>query len=372
MQIIIIVLAVILGVILLGLLLGWFWIRNKIQTFAEAVEQILEGTGGGVPPFRIHLQRSPDVTWRKATAIESISAELAQLGYSPVGDFAVPETEGLLLRGFWHPQVMSYAALYDHPEVGVFTDFYLSLHDKEKTIHLSVSNSPESGMDRPEWAPLIRVEVDLEQEPSAVQRLHQRLVEAQADRQVDPASAAEFESKFIQAYADEMDWRIQRGGVTEEEVRRVAALHQQDPPDQATVEMIQEMWRNAITEFVTTQIREAFLTKTSMSAAEWEAKRDRVLVVHDHVDLEILINQLCWEMIPEDLDEDAEERALRDAHHRISSAFKNLSIRQGFAEIQRLLPASKRYEWLGQVDSPWPADLYLEPDSESVDLAKLS
>ena len=68
-----------------------------------------------------------------------------------------------------------------------------------------------------------------------------------------------FVTAFTAAYAAEMDWRIDRGGVTAEEVAGAAAAGGQETPDATAVEGVQAMWRAAIDDFVSGEVERASL-----------------------------------------------------------------------------------------------------------------
>lgn len=52
--------------------------------------------------------------------------------------------------------------------------------------------------------------------------MHERLLAEAGDRERREVDAAEFVAVYEGAYADDMDWRLERGGATVDEVRRIA------------------------------------------------------------------------------------------------------------------------------------------------------
>jgi hypothetical protein len=229
---------------------------------------------------------------------------------------------------------------------------------------LTVSNAPESGMDRPSRARLLRMELDSLAE---AHRLHERLVRESDGLVPLPTTAGEFARAVEGAYRMEQNWRIARGGVTADEVRRAAAVGGLEPPDDDAIELVQASWRAAIAEFVSGEVLKAWLESSPMPASEWEERRERIRVVHDHCDADEMAEELAWSMIagsydPED--DEAEEQAHEQARRRLQHVFSG-SVCAGFTEAQNLLPEKRRFRKLGAVTRPFAGDVYLEPEFPS-------
>lgn len=358
----IVVAGVVVGVLILAAL-ALAWIKRKVGSVCEAITQI--AMAGGLTPFRIHLENAEEVAWSDAEGVDRATRHLKAVGYMALHDYTIPEMEDVRLRAFWHPQLHCYAVLYDHGQAGVFADV---VRDFDDGTHLTVSCAPESGMDRPLHAPLVRLALDVRDNATA-QTLHDRLVQESADRAATPNRAEDFEHIFTEAYAQEMDWRIARGGVTEAEIERIAALGGQEKPNACQVEVIRSMWSSAIGSFIEEEVTETWLADSEMSAVDWERLRDRIIVVHDHGDAAERIEELSWLLVEGTVDmedDEAVDRAHTGAAERLRPVFENRSIREGFAEAQALLPEKRRYERLGGVEDPWPADVYaMAPDDEA-------
>jgi hypothetical protein len=288
---------------ILFLVVLWFtikllirWLLKKVAKFVEAI------AGGNVPPFRITLDKTDDIKWSKAKQIKAVTKAFEKIGYEQIGDFRIPEILPLQLdgiRALMNPATATYAVLNGYPSMGVVVDIAWDFVDGE---HLAVSNAPQTGLDRPDFSRLERIEVNLVKNPGAVAQLHEKAVELQAGRAAKPVSADAFATVFRKAHAREMDWRVERGGVTAEEVRRVAELQKQEPPTDEAVEMVRQHWRTAISLHVDQLLRERFeqyMTKTK-SIAEWQEVRDRIYIVHEHSDVEQVIARLSLAVSPEE------------------------------------------------------------------------
>ena len=345
--------------VLIVVALGWLWLRRKLRGLGQALGQLAAGLSG-VPPFRITLVPESEPEWSEPGGMLAGTGGFEGAGYQRVGDFDVVEMDGVRLRAFCHPAQHVFGVLYDHPQAGVFADVVALCTDR--TV-VTVSNAPETGLDRPGHSHHVRLDVRID-EPSGAQTLHDRVVRECADREVIATRPDHFVRAFTGAYALEQDWRIARGGVTAAEVRRVAEVGGQDPPDDCAVELVQSVWRTAIAGFVEHEVLKAYLADDPMPAADWEEQRERIRVVHDHGEADDLVEELAWSVIAGryDPDDDAlQDRLYEEARERLRSLFAG-SLCAGFAEAQALLPEKLRFRKLGSVTRPWVGDVYLEPD----------
>ncbi|MGH0032711.1 MAG: hypothetical protein ACQGVC_23205 [Myxococcota bacterium] len=341
--------------------LGVFWLKRKLRGVGKALSALASSLTR-VSPFRITLLPLNVAAWRNGDDMIEASTSLESAGYQRVGDFEVSEMEDVLLRGFWHPQRLSYAVVYDHPQAGVFADVVGMYRDRSL---LTVSTCPETGMDRHPRSPILRMELEGADE---FHRLHERLVAETAGREPIATAPEQFMRAVEGAYWMEMRWRIQRGGVTADEVRRAAAAGGQEPPDDCAVELVQAGWRSAIAAFVEQEVLKAWLDGNPVPAAEWEEQRERIRGVHDHCDGGDLADELAWSMIAGSCDEEddaAEDRAHAEARSRLAPLFSGSAV-AGFAAALELLPEKRRPRRLGSVAKPFAGDVYLEPEDEAL------
>lgn len=362
-----IVLAVAGGLVAGGLLLLTlvFWLlKHKLGSFLEEmIDAVL--TGLSVPPFRVTLRAVDSPEWDHPQTASRVAETLAALGYRPAGEYEVEPTE-VNLRGFCHPEARTYAAYYEHTDSGPVLDLVCC----DEGDSLTVSNAPDTGMDRPPFAPLVRMEQPL---PECASAMHSRLLEGWGARPASPTSADEFARVFTESYARVMDWRAERGGPTAEEIRRAAVAGGQDEPDDAAVERVQRLWRTEIADFVEERMREAYLEEIAPSAVDWEEQRDRVVFVHERADREEWIAELTGLLAPAtgeegEAAEQAWERERDGAERTVRETLSDAqSFRRAFAAMQDRLPADVRYEKLAELTGAWPGDVYLEPEVAEAD-----
>jgi hypothetical protein len=355
---------------ILSLIVLWFGIKFLIRYFVKKLVKALEGLGGqGVPPFRITLQKADDLEWKNAAAVDGVMAALVEVGYTPIGDFQMNELPNVRLRSLVNAETNSYGVIAEYNEKGAVLDIACDFDGGE---HLTVTTAPESGLDRPDDSRLIRVAADLATDPSVAVTLHERLVQEQRGRSAIAASAEAFTKMYTSAHAREMDWRIARGGLTPEEVRRSCQVTGTEIPNDDAVELVCATWRRAISEFVDERLRAKFTNYlTRMSAAEWEKVRDRLYFVHDHSDRECVITELAARLegtpgfeLPETDGDDEENNGDADenpAYARLRPLFVDAPIRDAFVKAQDLLPAERRYRRIVGIKSPYGADVYVEP-----------
>lgn len=357
----IVVAGVVSGFGLLGLI-GWLWIRRKLGDVCQAIAQV--AAAGALSPFRVHLEPTRALPWQDGEGLAAATNAFESMGYVPIGDYRLRELDDVRLRAFLHPDEAIHAVLYEHDQVGLYADV---VRDFEDGTRVTVSGAPEIGTDRPPHAPLVRVPGDV-REPGTVQTLHDRLLRESDGRLPIRVGAEDFAQVFSEAWAQEMDWRIARGGVTREEIEQIAALSGQPDPDDDQIALVQGIWANAIGEFIEEEVTSQWLADSGLSALDWERLRDRIVVVHDHGEPDDRIDELAWRLVEEAIDlasdatDDAEvDRTHDDALARIRTAFAGRSTRHGFSAAQALLPEKRRYEHLGHVEAPWPADVWAAP-----------
>ena len=345
--------------IILGLVFAFvvivFWLKRKLNKFAEALKAAI-GDAVYVPPFRIHPVRESEPQWQAAEQVNSAAGTFRELGYQDVGTYTIDDQLGTTLMGFFHPPVGSFAVVYDIPGAGAFLDVVVQLTDGS---HITVSTTPPDGMDRPPFVVMQRLQFDDPVGPAAVQQAHARLVELIDDRDVVTRTADEFEICFRRAYAQEMDWRMDRGGPTDEEIRRVAALNGGEQPTDEQIERIQSTWRNSMAWFVQDQLREAYLNQATMTGMQLDELQERLFVVHEKSTPQQLEGELM-DRLPydEDDEDDGQDEQLRQRFlHQLNAG----SPREGFRRALSLHPAGPQYRRIAVASKPWPADLYVAP-----------
>ncbi len=350
---------VVLGAIVLGLL-AFGLLQRKLGVFVDTITQMI--VASGIPPFRIRLDRADAPEWRDDACMADVTRQFEAVGYQRIGDFDVREMDEVRLRALWNRDSGTWVAVYDHPDGGMWVDAFQEFTDGTS---VTVSTVSETGMDRPIHSKLFRVETELSDEGVA-RELHDTLVHESIGLEPNRFDPDDFAEVYAELYAQEMDWRIARGGVPRAEIERVAEIYGNEPPDDATIDLIQDMWRRSISCFIDEAVQDAWLVDCGLSAQEWEGLQGRMYVVHEYHGKDDLIDNLAWTMVEGDADRDADyddEAAHEAAKETIRGCF-DVSNRDGFARAQVMLPEKRRYEKLASTEDPWPADVWAEPPSE--------
>lgn len=190
---------------------------------------------GAPPPATIQLQPTAEAEWKDEAGGRQRTAQLMEQGFLDAGAYTIPAFGGIVMRGFVKPADGSVAAIYEHPVAGLVVDFVTRYPDHTS---ITVTSAVETGLD----APPGKMRVNMPgAEPSA---LYQRMVaERPPDKTPRRFAASEFAPYFEQAYAEEMTWRKGRGGLTEDEIQRVAAKSGLQLTE-AEVELAQKIERN--------------------------------------------------------------------------------------------------------------------------------
>lgn len=343
------------------ILIAYIWLKHKLKRFAKELGSAF--SGGGVPPFRVTLDATGDPTWRDDAAISAVSDALTAAGYRAAGDFLIDEMPGVVLRGFANPSTATLAALFEHPQLLEPQLDILRLHHDRQ--HVLATTTDDDGLDAPPNKIVHRFDASLAENDelqATISAMQAKVLAEGKDREPIPVGAKLFATVFATAYATEMDWRIQRGGVTAEEVRRVAIMGGQDSPGDQDIEIVRSMWRSAIDEFISEAAQHAFLAAGTVSATDWEQLRERILVVHEHSPVGELVGSLADDLLEDDEDEDdAYEAGHEELVATMRSHFDDADPVSGFQAARSALPALAGFEHLGDVAKPWRAAIYARP-----------
>ncbi len=367
MMIVYVALGVVLGFVLL-ILLVWFWLKWKFRSFAarfaDEFASAMAQMGGMAPPLRIDLEPLQETDWSDGDKADLITETLTELGYEPDGLFEAYAPLQIEIQGFRNSQSSSLAALYEIKQVDrLCLDLVADLSDG---THITVSNAEDKGLDHPQFSRLIRLDhLDLS-EPEQVREMHARLLEElQGETTVD-LTGQKFEDNFESFWAREMDWRMERGGVTTEEVIRISARNGEPEPSEEEIELAKRPWKQQIDNFITDQIRKDYLNNTNMSGKEWEETLDRLVIVHEHSEASHLIDTLtdtiCYESDLDDEDDDDEEDPYLKAEQELNQIFRSEAcVMNAFHRALDLLPPDRKYTLQTTTESPWKSEIYLSP-----------
>ncbi len=279
------VLGGVLGILLLyGLFkFGLWYLKRRLAAWATG---LVEGLQNQVPvPARITLRSQGLLgAWKDVARVSHEISALKELGFEEIDSFTIDQMPGFHLAALVHPDGI-WGVVNEHPQAGVWVDLNSRYADGSS---FTVASAPETGIDQHPRHRNVKVPGG---DASAL--LDRMLSERPAGAL--SLTGSEFARCFEEGYAEVMDWRINRGGSTAEEVRAVAALTGRVVSDEevALATQMERMQALAERERV---LEELFLGQ--ISALEWERVKDRVIFVHDDLTEEELFERVGCELPP--------------------------------------------------------------------------
>ena len=170
-----------------------------------------------VPPMRIHLESASPVIWMNEEGVEESAQWIETNGFEFVGDFLIEELPESRLKVFLSDDRRLVAAIrQDHVDDPPYAEFCFDLGGNQRG---GVSNPPHATVPLPAGAIGEHFDGDLDDGEHLLSKMLERareLAEVNAALKVDRDKIEEF---FEAAHAAEMNLRIERGGLTAEEIR---------------------------------------------------------------------------------------------------------------------------------------------------------
>lgn len=356
--------------LILLILIAYVVIRWKIKRWFSNLADSMMGMAGGVPPFRIKLRKKSEIDDEfdddddeeeefgdNAAKIKSLADELKALGFEKIDDYVIEEI-GTEMPAFVHRERGTYCVIYNHPFAGVWCDVVRMYADGTSWTY---ANNEYHGMDEPpgktsQWFP----------KESLTELVRKFWDDSPSDGTVVVPNE-EFAATFEKKYAQEMDWRIERGGVTEAEIRRIA----EKGDDECTpehVKLVQDQWRMSITQFHCERILRRFRKETDMPRREWEEFQYEAVVVHEKMQADEILTRFdegYYPMEPDeeeddDLEERAEQKKWAGQLSRIEHWLKEgISPQECFRNLVEAEKDGGKWEHKGIVEKPLRAEIWL-------------
>lgn len=346
--------------LLILILALYLLIRWKLRSFLKGMTEAIKTMAvGAVPPFRIQLEPRDDEDdeWLFSHKDQFLDAsrKLTQLGFQPLGQFKVNEIM-LPMNAFVDTDAQIYAVVYDHAVAGVWCDLVRGFENGNSFCY---ANSKDHLMDRAPWSTQTFFP-DME-----LAELVKRFRNEAPQEGAKTVSTEEFPKYFARRHAMDMDWRINRGGLSEAEIRRIAERDDNECTPEM-VNQIQANWREAISEFFKERCLKNFLKQSDRSRLEQERLRYGSIVIHERMQAEQILNAFDDEFYPdEELDSDMEEdeREAWMKHQELlqttRDALKQGPPQQAFRELLRQSGKIKEWEFCGAVQKPISADIWV-------------
>lgn len=363
--------AFVLLILALYLYIKWKF-RSAFGKFAEMLSHL---GGAPVPPFRIKLKPRSEVMeeddevedfLNEPDTFEKSCREFEDLGFQKIDDYYVEEI-GLSITAFIQRSSSTYGVVYDHPIAGVWCDVVRRYDDGASW---TFGSNQDSLMDYPDNK-TIKYYPEL-----SLSEMYEKFLAEAPDEEIVIVPDEEFPKFFERAYAEEMDWRIERGGATEAEIRRICERDGTECTPE-NVEMIQLQWRTAISMFQSERALKRFRKENDLSKRDWEDLSCEAVVVHQEMQAEEILQAIDEEYYPGSPfempdDSDPEYVDERNKWNQQLNQIRDQLLTTPPQEIfKSMVDASDNpemsWEFKGSVGQPIPADIWQRKWKDDLD-----
>lgn len=351
------------------ILIVYLYIKWKFRSMFKQMAEAMKNIGGRqIPPFRVKLKKRSEVFddedndfFEEKESFQARCDDFEALGFEKIDDYYIEDIP-LSMTAFIDRETATYGVVYDHPLVeDVWCDLVRRYED---------GSGWTFGTNRD---PLVDYPVDktIKYFPNhSLGELFEKF-KAEAPREnAIQVSNEEFPRFFEKAYAEEMDWRIERGGATEAEIRRISERDEIECTPEV-IHSIQMQWRMAISNFHRERVLRRYRKENNLSRSDWEDLEEGAVVVYEQMQAEEILQAFDDEYYPEmgfeypeeDEDDDPEYRTERARWDRkLDEIREQLKTDPPQAIFRRLVEKSTQkeldWEFKATVEKPLPADIW--------------
>lgn len=297
-----------------------------------------------VTPARITLRRDTSPCLYHPEAVRDRAMTLRSVGFVPVNYYTIDQLEDIGLMGLYHPGLRLLAVIWDHPTLPA--RFEVAAHYPGRHF-FKISNHP---VHRDEPAPPGST-ILFQDAPDVGAALAALETVAPREGRV-PIDDRNLVARFEYAYARTMDGLIKQDRLSDEFIRaNVAAWGIDRALCEDDIADIRRYYRRSLAGQLEIACIGNFLRSGAVDAARWERLRKRVIVVHDRMTRQHVLDSFA-RCLPESM--------LATLHGRIEAA-QNVEGIALFEHINASLPAPHRFKRLGSVAEPVPAAICAPP-----------
>lgn len=331
-----------------------FYLRRAAKNFGKALagmSEAMEAVTAATPPDRIHLKATTPVQFADTASEKSILDALSGEGFTDLGYYTIEELPAVKTHAMMNVEQAVYALIHELEPVGVVLDLVCEYPDGTSCTY---STTQETGLERPPGHVMVK-------DPGADPRApYRRLIAERKSGPFVPVSADRFARAFEKAYADEQDWRNIKGGLSEAEIRRIAARSGEEVSENViNLAVIAETSRAR--EATQRALKERFYESARSTQQQRDELGERLLVIHDRTAPDDVVAALA-EAIPDSDSDDNDDDEDEDPRTKEAQAVAATEPpRQAFARLNSKLPANRRYKKLGEITQPIGADIYDAP-----------
>lgn len=332
------ILCSLVGVLLIAGIVGGLVARYFFKKMVSAISEAAEGVkASGALSAAITLEPRSALVWSDAASVAASVDAFRGLGFRPDGYFEIKQTPGVKLQAFTHAGEQLWGILYEHPKAGVWADLVACKQDGGS---VTVSNAPMGGTldHRPNHD-----KVYLKGSPVA--DLFARMQQEVSRPNLKPVDPGTFKAFFERAYMEEMAWRVSRGGVTEEEIRRQSEASGEEY-SQETLQLTHQVMSDQARETLKELALREFAKLEGTTYEELQEKMDEFIVVDD--------------AMPEDDMTDLFEDHLNQGRVQMTEPDGRGS-RSFFKSLNGQLTSNYQYRLVRELTTPVAADVYMTP-----------
>lgn len=197
------------ALVLLGLLALLRWKLRKVLARAAIRAGVPEFVLGGLADA-IHLVPRPGHAWADPAAHTALAEPLRGLGFFDVGPFEVPELPGTCLALSVQVADRAACAIYEHPKVGPWIEFFAHYPDGRR---FTSTSRPSTGLDPAPGATVIHA-------PGvATAALYRQFLHGRPKEEAVAMTPEGVVARFEAAWAESIAWR-KKHGISEKEIER--------------------------------------------------------------------------------------------------------------------------------------------------------
>ncbi len=338
-----------IGIALVVLVIASLWIKVRRAMKAIGLNDLKSFTqGSGSEPITLELEQIVgDVDWAQPEKMKALRDYLTSQGFKSLGVFQFEAMGDMQAEGWADAQRMITAVTYQHSALDKpWMD--LVVREPGGRRAWTATNAPMGGAI--ETMPGKEKHYDANKTPSELMEHLETMVPAGLQREAPPENSTAFKQRLESAYAEEMEWRLCRGGPTEREVR----AHMGADEGEADEDLFQKTHRALKTQNAVkleTLLLDRFGKETTMTVAEWREVESRLVFIHEHQTPERL-NAIVEDWVGSD-DVDPEGPFDEDE--------TNFQPRAAFAAFNKKLEGEEGFIKVGEMSRPVRADVYKAP-----------
>lgn len=350
--------------LVLAVIVAWYWIKWKLRKFFNSIGDAFSAIIDSEPP-RMTLVPDEFTKPAKQQLVWKMWCKgFEDAGFHRIGQFKAKESDELLLTAFVDEARGMYGVVYCLPSTatwtngGVWVDVVSRLENGKCLTH---TTAKATGMDRPDFAPMVRMKTEKASE------LVEGHLKDRGTQRAKPVAASGFKHEFQREYARQMDWRMLRG-VTDDEIRRIGELSdEKKAPTPESIKLTRIIATTRYSGMLDQLLTKQFKRDHPMVQAEWERVEPRLVFVHDKSIPSLLAGVLgpvvlTTNDMPEDPDSDTESP--EHPYKKIEEEIEAKPRREVFREIAARAPSPHIFKQIGVVEGLVTADVWVRPEFE--------